>query len=1185
MKKNKKVFTCTAFLCCLVLGICSSTLAQPKKIPFEKYSVAEGLPEETVTGLIQDDKGFIWCSTQNGLVKYDGYKFKVYKAVADKKDTNSLQLQNLIGGLIKARDGKIWVSSFGADGGIASFDPVTEKFRNFYPGVGDTKDYKGTFSFLLMEDREGSIWFRNSSFSTGKIILFRLNPFSGVIKKYPVHENNLVHDRAGAIAESSNDVWLLDEKFNLDKWNRKNDSFEIVIPTGTTMSNPSQMDTIRQIRKGQDDRLLLTGAHGLFIFDSKNQKLMQRYTTGTGTANELSDKQIIYAIEDMNGQYWVFHQGGVISLINPVQNNITVLTYGSGPLLYDKGPKETSFFSLSSQNKNGIWFQSLTPRLGLLNPDFFMHYDFATKTFRFYNYKFNIDNNPLLSWADKYGFLEDRSGLLWLNTRPGIYKQSPKKRQMDFFRHHLDDPNSMPSDTIGLMFEDSKHRLWIGTQNGLAYYQPDQDNFRVFKNDPANAGSLSANFINNISEDADGKIWVSTGNGLNQWQETTNSFKRFFPNSVCYTAIDNQGRFWLIIFNTTKKGVFLLDHKTGSILKSYVPDPKNPASLNGQISSSFQDSKGNTWFGTVDMGLYRLNKKEDGFIHYQNIPDDSGSLSNNTIVLLVEDEKKRLWIGTDNGLNLYDYEHDRFTRYSDINTHSIAGYAKDKKGKLWFTTYGGGGLATMDAETGKITSYGEEKGFLHTDIRQSNLTKEMATDDYGKFWLPNERGLSVFDPATRSFTNYFARDGFQQYNRWYNGIRTSNGDIWIGSDKGLNHIVPADLLKKDSSLAAVVITTMNIQDSSYSLPDGDIFKKTVAYTDSIKLKYWQKDLGFEFIALHYLRSEDNQYSWKMENYDANWSAPSLQRTAKYTNLAPGTYIFRVRAANADGIWNKEGASITIIISPPFWQTWWFRTLVTIALVALLSGIYRWRTATLRRQKRVLEETVKVRTAEVVAEKVEVEKQKAKSDELLLNILPSEVAEELKANGATKAKDFSEVTVLFTDFKNFTVMSEQLSAQELVNEINYCYSAFDNIITKHGIEKIKTIGDSYMCAGGLPVANKTNAEDTVKAALEIRDFVNNEKQKRQSENKPFFEIRIGCNTGPVVAGIVGIKKFAYDIWGDTVNIASRMESSGEPGKINISGSTYELVKNKFSCIHRGKIEAKNKGMIDMYFVEA
>lgn len=225
----------------------------------------------------------------------------------------------------------------------------------------------------------------------------------------------------------------------------------------------------------------------------------------------------------------------------------------------------------------------------------------------------------------------------------------------------------------------------------------------------------------------------------------------------------------------------------------------------------------------------------------------------------------------------------------------------------------------------------------------------------------------------------------------------------------------------------------------------------------------------------------------------------------------------------------------------------------------------------------LEEKVKERTREL-------EEEKDKSDNLLLNILPAETAEELKRTGTSKAKDFNQVTVLFTDFKNFTRMSEHLNAQELVGEINYCYSAFDSIMTKYGIEKIKTIGDSYMCAGGLPVEKATNPEDTLMAALEIRDFMLQEKQKRNAKGEDFFEIRIGLHSGPVVAGIVGTRKFAYDIWGDTVNIASRMESSGEPGKVNISGTTYELIKNKFNCTHRGKIEAKNKGMIDMYFVE-
>jgi len=215
----------------------------------------------------------------------------------------------------------------------------------------------------------------------------------------------------------------------------------------------------------------------------------------------------------------------------------------------------------------------------------------------------------------------------------------------------------------------------------------------------------------------------------------------------------------------------------------------------------------------------------------------------------------------------------------------------------------------------------------------------------------------------------------------------------------------------------------------------------------------------------------------------------------------------------------------------------------------------------------------------------ISKEKHRSEELLLNILPEKTAEELKLTGKAKTKRFESVSVLFTDFRNFTRASEILTPEELVEEINYCYSEFDRIISTYGLEKIKTIGDSYMCAGGLPVPNSTHPENMVAAALDMIAFIEKNKQARMQQDKPYFELRAGIHTGPVIAGIVGIKKFAYDIWGDTVNTASRMESSGEIGKLNISGFTYELVKDKYTCTYRGKIEAKNKGLIDMYFVES
>lgn len=211
-------------------------------------------------------------------------------------------------------------------------------------------------------------------------------------------------------------------------------------------------------------------------------------------------------------------------------------------------------------------------------------------------------------------------------------------------------------------------------------------------------------------------------------------------------------------------------------------------------------------------------------------------------------------------------------------------------------------------------------------------------------------------------------------------------------------------------------------------------------------------------------------------------------------------------------------------------------------------------------------------------------EKKKSDELLLNILPAEVANELKESGRSTAKNYDMATVLFADIKNFTGAAEKLTPDQLVAEIDYYFKNFDEIVGKYKIEKIKTIGDAYLCVGGLPKADIDNAYYVISAALEMQDFVKRTKQQREKTGGVYFDVRVGIHTGPLIAGIVGLRKFAYDIWGDTVNIAARMEQHGEEGKINISGTTYELVKGKFSCTYRGKIEAKNKGQIDMYFVD-
>jgi len=258
-----------------------------------------------------------------------------------------------------------------------------------------------------------------------------------------------------------------------------------------------------------------------------------------------------------------------------------------------------------------------------------------------------------------------------------------------------------------------------------------------------------------------------------------------------------------------------------------------------------------------------------------------------------------------------------------------------------------------------------------------------------------------------------------------------------------------------------------------------------------------------------------------------------------------------------------------------------------AIVVLILAIFAvlQRNTAVRARKQLAEQNQEIlaQKEEIDSQKQLVEKEKDKAENLLLNILPRATADELKEKGEATPRHYNQVSVIFTDFKGFTHIAEKMTPEELLQELNKCFYRFDEICDEYGVEKIKTIGDAYMCAAGIPTANDTNPVDAVKAGLAMQEFMHQWKEEKIAQGEPYFELRLGIHTGPLVAGVVGKNKFAYDIWGDAVNLAARMESSGEVGKVNISGGTYELVKEHFDCTYRGKIEAKNKGEVDMYFV--
>jgi class 3 adenylate cyclase len=337
----------------------------------------------------------------------------------------------------------------------------------------------------------------------------------------------------------------------------------------------------------------------------------------------------------------------------------------------------------------------------------------------------------------------------------------------------------------------------------------------------------------------------------------------------------------------------------------------------------------------------------------------------------------------------------------------------------------------------------------------------------------------------------------------------------------------------------------------------------------VDLSHEENNIAFEFSG-----PVDAYYRFFMEGYDKDWIPQRKTGIKEYTNLPAGRYIFHAKILNGS---REVPVTITNIRIRPVWYSSPAAiTLYIILFLLLVRAVYEQIQLGFAKRQYLLEQIINKRTEDLIIEK-------EKSESLLANVLPKNTASEIMNKGkATKIK-YNFVTVLFSDIQGFTKIAEEMNPEVLIDELDKFFFYFDSVVEKFGIEKIKTIGDAYMCAGGIPEKNRTNPVEVILAALEMKNYMNLLKERSELQGMKYWDIRIGIHTGTVVAGVVGQKKLSYDIWGDTVNTASRMESSGEAGKINISGTTYEFVKEFFDCEYRGKMPVKYKGELEMYFV--
>ncbi|MBL7951045.1 MAG: hypothetical protein JNM62_04940 [Flavobacteriales bacterium] len=785
---------------------------------------------------------------------------------------------------------------------------------------------------------------------------------------------------------------------------------------------------------------------------------------------------------------------------------------------------------------------------------------------------------------------EDSRGALWLGTRGGGAYKLEKGKSVQY-----SPANGLTSGTVTCFGEDSDGGIWIGTFDGGATLIQG-DRVRSF----SKANGLHSTFIRSISRDREGNLLIGTNDG------GLDIFKgdRF----VCFSEADgltdpqvwavtedDMGRAWF----GTNGGIVILSGRDGGSISRTITVQQGLLPTNF-IRCLREDDKGYMWIGTDNGGLLRYDPRTERITEeveirlgagkvnalevgqpgelwigglngvYRYVPGsgtpptfitEEEGLASNNVVSIYRDGAGTIWVGsTVKGITRID---NGIAKPIDLGrSFTATAFVQDDQGRIWVGTEGQGIIVL---ENGKeVQRFTEAEGLL------SNSIKALGRDQSGHVWIGTNKGLNKWRPKMGGFVAFTERAGFTGIEVKPNAVwTTKSGDLWfgtvngatrVGSEKGAERSVPP--------LVALRGWKVNLEDRPM---------------DEIRLDHGDRNVRIAYSSVSLSDPNAVRYMYKLQGLDEDFQPMTQETDAYYPALPPGDYTFQVKAMDRTGVWSDPPTEFAFTILPPWYRSWWFYTALVVALSIILFSYIKVRERQLRLRNVILERKVEERTAEVVAQSKEIEGQKVRIEDLLLNILPKEISEELKENGRATARRYDQVTVMFTDMKGFTQVAEKMSPEELVSELDACFIHFDEIIGKYGIEKIKTIGDSYMSACGVPSSDEHHAVKAVLAAVEVRELMESWRKEHAAIGKQPWALRIGLHSGPVVAGVVGKRKFAYDIWGDAVNTASRMESSGEPGEVNISGATYELVKDYFECEHRGAVEAKNKGRIDMYFV--
>lgn len=812
----------------------------------------------------------------------------------------------------------------------------------------------------ILQDSKGFLWFATED---------GLNKYDGY--NFTIYKNN----RQDKYSISDNFIWTIFEDKSgvlwigtnsggLCRFDREKERF-ITYKNEAGNPNSLSLNNVRTIHEDREGYIWVGTENGLNKFDKKKNIFIQ-YRHDPEDTYSISNNVILSIFEDEEGDLWIGSDGG---LDRYDRENDKFFNYSFDPNNVNSLSNNV-VLSLYQDRQGYIWIGTLK---GLTK--------FNKKSGKFSRYVINDSEISSLNSNRINSVLEDKTGVLWIGTENGLFQLNRKENKLLNI-----DPLSHPAasvlnnNDILSLYEDNSGLIWIGTaESGIVKYDKERIKFKHYKHDPFNPNSLSHNTIRSMFQDDNGILWIGTlSGGLNRYNSESNKFFHYKNrNDDKFSLSDNT------------------------------------------ISAIYKDSYGFLWVGTWEGGLNRtlkphdLNTRNLKFIHFRNENSNqrSGSvvarsLSSNIIQIIYEDSKKRLWIGTGAGLDLYDRDKNEFTNFTNDpdNPNSLSSNQvqsclhEDMNGNLWIGTWNGlnrisasdlgnkipdpalikfkryrfqednpnslsdervisvfedregnlwfgtygGGLNKLSAEQQK-TEKAKFVCYTTDDGLPSNIIYRIEADDKGNLWLSTDNGLSMFNSQEETFRNYDASDGLQGNQFfWGASLKGENGELYFGGTNGFNVFYP-DQLKNNNHVPPVVITNFQIFNKPVDINKEDSpLKSSITSAEEIELSYSQGVFSFEFAALDYTVPGKNRYAYIMEGFDDNWTYSGNRRYVTYTNLDPGKYVFKVKGSNNDGIWNAKGTEITITILPPLWRTWWFITLAVLMIGSIIALIIYFR---------------------------------------------------------------------------------------------------------------------------------------------------------------------------------------------------------------------------------------------------